>query len=245
MDRGKSRGPSVWLTVLYIACGALAGAIALWVVMMARWAYAPGGRRGVYGIEPLRFWADLGGGAVGGALLVGSLVWIAARRRAGTLGAGLRGVVRTLAPSLIVLAVLGAVAGWWFFLRQTPEQQVVRQYLEAARAGNDEQVEFLCSKSTRDLLAQAKQLLGTAYPGAAELIGGPATYYNKPRFRVEQPKTNGDHAQLKVYWIFKDGRNYHTLFSCVRENGRWKVDASEGLAAGLAYVAPMLGKPRP
>ena len=130
---------------------------------------------------------------------------------------------------ILVLAVIGAAAGWYFVLRSTPEK-TMKLMLEASEKKDTAAVKtFFCAKD---------QKLLAAMPGGEMLPMG-ASPGEKPKYKIGTSTITGDKATIPVTFEIPKGSipagmsvgpEMPMTFVLVKEEGTWKVDMQATMA---------------
>jgi len=130
---------------------------------------------------------------------------------------------------ILVLAVIGAAAGWYFVLRSTPEK-TMKLMLEASEKKDTAAVKALFCAKDQKLLAAIpggdKALFpASSSPGAGE----------KPKYKIGTSTITGDKATIPVTFEMPKASmpampDMTMTFALVKEEGAWKVDMQATMA---------------
>lgn len=157
-----------------------------------------------------------------------------------------------IGPAVIVVVVLvvvvGAVAAWWFFLRSTP-QRTVAQFLEAAKAQDEEKLTSLMTEETVKLLDQVQKDMEAQFGGmGAGVSGGPgmaaglAMGLSYGAKGVGKASIEGDKATVSLQRETGTGRAFGQDLRLVKEGGKWKIDFAAELQMAALFAKAMGGK---
>jgi len=138
---------------------------------------------------------------------------------------------------IVLFIAVGMAAGWYFYLRSTPERTVT-EMVEAARRGDDEMLKSLFT-------ADSQSVVGTI--GAAG--GGPPIWQvmlfgdEQSEYTVGSATVDGDQAKVPLTMQSPDmireitGADEYTMtYMLIKEGSEWRVDImATGRGAMLQY----------
>ncbi len=143
---------------------------------------------------------------------------------------------------IVLFIAVGMAAGWYFYLRSTPERTVT-EMVEAARRGDDEALKALFT-------ADSQSVVGTI--GAAG--GGPPIWQvmlfgdEQSEYTVGSATVDGDQAKVPLTMQSPDmireitGADEYTMtYMLIKEGSEWRVDImATGRGAMLQYGPALL-----
>jgi len=148
---------------------------------------------------------------------------------------------------VVLVVVVGAVAAWWLFLRPTP-QRTVAQFLEAAKAQDEEKLRSLMTEETVKLMDQVQKDMEAQFGGmGARVSGGPgmaaglAMGLSYGAEGVGKASIEGDKATVSLQRK-TGGGPYGQDVRLVKEGGKWKIDFAAELQMTALFTKAMGGK---
>jgi len=128
---------------------------------------------------------------------------------------------------ILVLAIIGAAAGWYFVLRSTPEK-TMKLMLEASEKKDTAAVTALfCAKDQKSLESMGG---GDMFPMGASPGAG-----KEPKYKIGTSTITGDKATIPVTFEMPKASmpampDMTMTFALVKEEGAWKVDMQATMA---------------
>lgn len=135
---------------------------------------------------------------------------------------------------VLILIAGAAFAGWWFFMRPLPPEQVVQKFMEAAKANDVEKVKPFLSKDSLDLLEQQRKMTGQTNMNMGGLTEdveiGATKYEGTDKSIALVPIGPKDKSKIQP------GQPSSIDLVLLKEEGKWKIDLKETMNRVMKMV---------